>query len=89
MIELTDRQDEVLKWIKVFISKNGYSPTRQEIADAFDIHTNGAQHHINALAKKEAITVTPKISRSIVVIEETPEIFPGTMEALNKLSILK
>jgi len=44
MEKLTPRQNEVLKWIKKFINKNGYAPTRQEIADWFKFNTNGAQH---------------------------------------------
>lgn len=65
---LTKRQEEVLDWIKAFIASNGYSPTRQEIADGMGFASvNASEVHIKALERKHAITVKRGVARSIVV----------------------
>lgn len=69
MQKLTAQQNNVLAFIKCFISKNSFSPTIKEISTNFKFNSlNAAQCHINALIKKGAITATPKTSRSIVVV---------------------
>ena len=66
MSELTERQAEVLEFIRAFIKDNGFSPTRAEIADAHGVNPNGIQGHVTALVKKGALTIKPGSSRSIV-----------------------
>lgn len=52
MRQLTDRQRELLEFIKAYINKMGYPPSWQEMADGMGT-TQGAIHpKINALAKK-------------------------------------
>lgn len=63
---LTDRQEEILEFIKNYIAKHGYSPTIREIGDKCSISSpNGVMCHIKALVKKGAIVRDTKMSRTI------------------------
>lgn len=69
MTDLSRRQSEVLRFIRVFTRSEGYPPTRQEIADHFGFASpNAAAEHVKALAKKGAIRIAPHKSRGIVVV---------------------
>ena len=65
MAALTQKQANVLAFIKGFIADVGISPTRQEIADNFDVWPNSVQAHIVALEKKGALDNIGK-SRGLV-----------------------
>jgi len=67
-MELTSRQKDVFAWICSYIDKNGFSPSRAEIASGFGFHPNAAQNHVEALERKGFIRVAPGISRGIVVV---------------------
>lgn len=69
-ITLTDKQNEVLRFIRVFKKNKGYPPTRQEIADDFNINVSGVQQHMSALVKKGRIKIAPKISRGIEILRD-------------------
>ena len=69
MQELTQKQADVLDYIKDFIVVNKYSPTRSEIAEAFDIQPNAAQSRVVGLIKKGAITYAAGKMRSIVPVK--------------------
>lgn len=63
---LTRRQLEVLNMIGAFDAKFGRPPTRQEIADHFGFASaNAAQHHVEVLERKGALTRTRIKSRGI------------------------
>jgi len=63
---LTERQKEVLSFIRHFITKEGVSPTVREVALDFGFASPlSAQLHINALLKKGLITKTPLKARNI------------------------
>jgi len=50
---LTQRQEEVYKFIREKIRGRGYGPTVREIATQFGIHSpNGVVCHLKALEKK-------------------------------------
>lgn len=67
-ITLTDRQNEVLKFIEGFILKFSYPPTRHEIAEGFDFASaNAAEQHLRALERKGFIALPSGISRGIVI----------------------
>ena len=69
-MELTDRQKEVLAFIKSFLKKNGYPPTRSEIAKHFGWESITAAHgHLLCLQRKGAITIAAGISRGIAIIK--------------------
>lgn len=65
MEPLTRRQQLVLNYIKDYIKAEGCPPTRTDIAAEFDMHPNGAQYHLKALARRGAIELLPYISRGI------------------------
>jgi repressor LexA len=64
--KLTSRQNQILELIRASISKNGYPPTRAEIADRLGFRSaNAAEEHLRALARKGFIEMTPGASRGI------------------------
>ena len=70
MKKLTDKQAGILAYIKGFIDANGYSPIAKEIQSQFGwASQNAAIEHLNAIEKKGYIKRTPKIARSIVVLQ--------------------
>jgi repressor LexA len=51
--ELTERQQEILDYIRRHIEENGYPPTVREIGSAFGIRsTNGVADHLKSLERK-------------------------------------
>ncbi len=51
--ELTQRQSDILDFIKTFVQEHGYPPTIPEIQDEFGIRSpNGVNNHIKALTRK-------------------------------------
>ena len=71
MRPLTNRQEEVLGFIRGFISSNKYPPTIREISDHFSISVKGAYDHVKALEKKERIHCDTNRSRAIEVLGDT------------------
>lgn len=70
-MKATERQQEVLNFIREFIEKHGFSPSTREIQEFFDFSSqNSAMNHINALAAKGYISRIPGCSRTIRVIEQ-------------------
>jgi repressor LexA len=66
MIKLTTRQEEILEFIKQYLSETGFPPTRSEIAEKMGFKSpNAAEEHLRALARKGAIEVLPGTSRGI------------------------
>lgn len=67
---LTPPQSSVLEWIKKFIAEKGYAPTRSEIAEGMGYSSpNAAEEHLQALQRKRHIRMTPRVARSIVVLD--------------------
>lgn len=68
MNDLTERQSQVLAFIRKFMHENGTAPTYQEIAVAMGFNSpNASAFHAQALAKKGAINIRPGRSRGIVL----------------------
>ena len=66
---LTQRQNEVFKFIKHCLENKGRPPTVREIGLRFQItSTNGVRSILSALIKKNYIKRTPKVSRGIDVV---------------------
>jgi repressor LexA len=64
--QLTDRQEEILNFIRQFLAENGYPPTLREIGKKFDISsTFGVKRHLDALVKKGYLNVESNASRGI------------------------
>lgn len=71
MKALTAAQTKVLDWIKAYVREKGYAPTRSEIAEGMGFASgNAAEEHLQALSRKGAIRITPKVARSIVVVDQ-------------------
>lgn len=70
MIKLTQRQSEVLAFVKSHIEETGYPPTRADIAKELGFKSaNAAEEHLKALARKGAIEMIPGTSRGIKLPE--------------------
>ncbi|MDQ6620586.1 MAG: transcriptional repressor LexA [Pseudomonadota bacterium] len=63
---LTDRQQQILDWIRGYIESTGMPPTRAEIAAGLGFRTaSSAEDHLRALARKGAIEMLPGASRGL------------------------
>lgn len=49
---ITNKQEQVLKYIELYIEKNGYSPAWGTIADHFNTSVSNVRRYINFLIKK-------------------------------------
>lgn len=71
---LTSRQDEVYQFIRERTQANRLPPTVREIGEQFNISsTNGVRSILAALIKKGYIKRSPRLSRGIEVLEESPD----------------
>jgi len=78
MLKLTNRQNEILNFIRDFIRESGYPPTRADITSALGFRSpNAAQSHLRALEKKGAVSLTPGSSRGIRILGEEINDDPG------------
>ena len=68
MDDLTERQQEILAFIRDHSAQNGMPPSRAEISSAFGFQSRyAAQRHIEALARKGALEWAPNTSRGLRV----------------------
>lgn len=66
---LTDRQREVLDFIKSYIKEEGFPPTRAEIADHFGFKSHNASNDfVKILKEKGFISVKADANRGIKVL---------------------
>jgi repressor LexA len=66
MEKLTQRQQQVLDFVRQHISETGYPPTRADIAHELGFKSaNAAEEHLKALARKGAIEIVAGASRGI------------------------
>jgi len=69
--KLTDRQEEILTFIKQFTLESGFPPTLREIGKHFQISsTFGVKRHLEALVKKGFINIESNASRGISMIRQ-------------------
>lgn len=70
MLKLTARQEQILTLIKDAIENTGFPPTRAEIAAELGFRSvNAAEEHLQALARKGAIIISPGTSRGLRLCE--------------------
>ncbi len=68
---LSERQEQILQFIREFTREEGSPPTLREIGSAVGISsTSVVDYNLNALAKKGYLTRNPHVSRGIRIIEE-------------------
>ena len=66
MKNLTDKQQQILDYIKEHLNLTGFPPTRSDIAIEMGYKSpNAAEDHLRALARKGAIEIIPGTSRGI------------------------
>lgn len=66
MFGMTEKQADVLKFIKTHIAEKGYPPTRAEIAKNFGWSSaNAAQQVVEALQRNGVLKISP-VSRGLV-----------------------
>jgi repressor LexA len=97
MNKLTARQEQILQLIKDAIENTGFPPTRAEIAAELGFRSaNAAEEHLQALARKGAIEISPGTSRGIRLLDKyaskvASKAIPGQMAlphpALMQLSL--
>ena len=69
MIELTEKQEAVLKYMED--NQSVVCPTYREIAEEFDISAKGAYDHVEALIKKGFIKkIGNKFSSKTAIVKE-------------------
>jgi repressor LexA len=77
--KLTPRQQEILDLITASVRELGYPPTRAEIAAKLGFRSaNAAEDHLQALARKGVIELTPGASRGIRITESQRASSSGT-----------
>lgn len=87
--DLTDKQQEILDYIKHVIALKGYPPSVREICTAVDLKSTSTVHgHLERLEKKGFIRRDPTKPRAIEILDESSyskEIIPvpiiGTVAA--------
>ncbi len=72
-MELSERQKEVLEFIKGFIREKGYPPTIREIGSHFGFSWIRARQYLHILEKKGFIKEVRNTSRGIVITERHRE----------------
>jgi repressor LexA len=72
--KLTDRQEEILNFIKQFTQETGYPPTLREIGRHFNFaSTFGVKRHLEALVQKGYINTERNASRGISLVRKNSE----------------
>jgi repressor LexA len=93
MIKLTARQEQILNLIRDAIENTGFPPTRAEIATELGFRSaNAAEEHLQALARKGAIEISPGTSRGIRLRDmgaDSADRFPRTQMALPHPSLMQ
>jgi len=78
---MTQRQEDILRFINDFINRNGFPPSYREIGNHFDIKsTFGVKRHLDALIKKGYIQVGDKSNRSISLTDLSYTLFARVRE---------
>jgi len=86
MKKLTDRQKEVIAFIKSYIEENGCPPTIRECSVHFNISVRAVQCHYLALQKKGYLSNPLNKSRSIRLLKDTEE--PEHKLSITKIPVL-
>ncbi len=88
MIKLTARQEQILNLIKDAIENTGFPPTRAEIANELGFKSaNAAEEHLQALARKGAIEISPGTSRGIRLLGASLDAATKVPAALMMMSL--
>jgi repressor LexA len=73
--KLSERQQEILIFLRDFIAKNGYPPSVREIGEAVGLSSSSTVHsHLNTLENKGFIRRDPSSARALTIIEEVDDV---------------
>lgn len=78
MKKLTNRQKEILDYIKWFITEYGFSPSIRDIGSHFEMSPNGAYDHVIAIEKKGKIIRNNNGAKRSIVVVDTIEFIPDS-----------
>lgn len=71
MIDLSEKQKLILKYIVKKRNVMGFPPSIREIQKAFGYKSNNSvRSHLRVLVRKKAIKIYPKVFRGIKVLRE-------------------
>ena len=83
---ITDKQKEILEFIKACILKKGYPPTVREICEKVQLKSTSSVHsHLEQLEKNGYIHRDPTKPRAIEIVDDT---FNLSRRELYPLSVL-
>ena len=78
MRPLTEKQEQTLSYIRTYVRKHGYPPSRPEIAGAIGVkHASTVDWHLTALTKKGWIEMRPQTPRAIRLLKEDVPVVPA------------
>lgn len=76
---LSERQQQVLEYIRQTVADRGYPPSVREIGDAIGLSSPSTVHsHLSALVKAGAIKRDPTKPRAIMIVEEMEKVAAPT-----------
>ena len=80
-IQITQRQLNVLAFIRARIERDGQAPTLEEIGDALGIgNVSAVLKHVRSLAAKGRLTIEPSHARGIRLVRESDPLDADTLE---------
>lgn len=81
---LTEKQIEILNFLKEELNRKGYPPSVREICSAVDLKSTSTVHsHLNKLEEKGYIRKDPTKPRAIEILDFNNENFFGRKEIIN------
>jgi repressor LexA len=84
---LTARQQQILDWIRGHLEATGMPPTRAEIAAGLGFSTaSSAEDHLQALAKKGALELTPGAARGLRLKDIPGVPVQGTLPLIGRVA---
>lgn len=87
--QLTERQEEILKFINYCRETNGFPPTIREIAKHFGMSsTFGVKKHLDALVKKGYLHIESNASRGISTIQNTLQSIFEKNDIFNRIPVI-
>lgn len=86
--ELTDRQRQVLDFIKSEVESKGFPPTVRDIGQAVGLHSSSTVHaHLGALEAKGLIRRDPSKPRALEVLERSEHAPPSSAMPANVVQL--
>lgn len=68
------RRKGILKFIRSYNTRKGWSPTIKEIADAVGlVSPNATRNHLHKLAEQGFINMEPRQARAISLVDPAPD----------------